>query len=93
MDLYRKTVAQNDAYLVFTMIARRIHDLVCILESVPVDARQAWQVGRLTKQAKLFTIDKLLSMQRSLLYLDIVNKSGLSAIPLQASVELFLATL
>ncbi|MBI5613947.1 hypothetical protein HY947_03400 [Candidatus Gottesmanbacteria bacterium] len=93
IDLYRKTVAINDPYLVFTMTARRVHDLLCVMEGVSADPSQAWQLGRLTKQAKLFTIEKLLFMQRSLLSLDISNKSGLSALPLQASVELFLATL
>lgn len=93
LELYRKTVATNDPYLVFTMIVRRVHDLIAISENVSPDPSQTWQLARLTKQVKLFTIEKLHSMQRSLLSLDISNKSGLSALPLQASVELFLATL
>ncbi|MEK7592439.1 MAG: hypothetical protein AAB508_03525 [Patescibacteria group bacterium] len=93
LDIYRKTILSNDPYLVFTMIVRRVHDLICIAQGVPSDPAQAWQMGRLTKQTKLFTIDKLLSMHRHLLALDISNKSGNSALLLQSSLELFLATL
>ena len=93
IELYRKTLASNDPYLVFTMIVRRVHDLICVAEGVPADAAQSWQFGRLTKQVKLFTIDKLLSMQSHLLDLDISNKSGTSALSLHTSLELFLATL
>jgi hypothetical protein len=93
IDVYRKTILTNDPYFVFTMVIRRVHDLICIAEGVPSDSAQAWQMGRLTKQAKLFTIEKLLSMQRNLLALDISNKSGNSALLLQSSLELFLATL
>lgn len=78
---------------IFIMIVRRVRELIMIKDGVTPEGLQGWQAGRLTSQAKLFTMDKLLSMEKKLLEIDVSIKTGTSPFPLAQQLELFIIDL
>lgn len=73
--------------VVFTMIVRRIRQLIMVKDGVPPDNLQAWQVSRLTNQGKSFTLEKLLAMERQLLAIEYGIKTGNAAYDLARLME------
>lgn len=80
---------RDAAELTFSMIVRRVRQLIQLKDVVTPEGLQGWQAGRLTSQAKSFTMDKLLSMEKQLFDIDVSIKTGASPFPLAQQLELF----
>lgn len=93
LSLLPRVLERDAAELVFTMIVRRVRHLIQLRDSVTPEGLQGWQAGRLTSQAKSFTMDKLLSMEKQLLDIDVSIKTGVSPFPLAQQLELFFVDL
>lgn len=93
LTLLSESLALDAAELIFTLLVRRVRQLIQLRDGVTPDGLQGWQAARLTSQAKLFTMDKLLSMEKNLLHIDISIKTGSSPFLLAQQLELFLIDL
>lgn len=89
IDLFHQVLSLDAVERIFIMIVRRVRELIMIKDGVTPEGLQGWQAGRLTSQAKSFTMDKLLSMEKILLEIDISIKTGTSPFPLAQQLELF----
>ncbi len=79
--------------IVFAMIVRRIRHLIQLRDGVVPDSLQGWQASRLTRQAKLFTMDRLLTMYKNLLDMEYSVKNGSSPFTTAQLIEQFLTEL
>lgn len=93
LPLLQQTLKTDAAELFFAMLVRRTRQLTMLCDGVTPEGLQAWQASRLTSQSKLFTIDKLLSMEKRLLDIDVSIKTGASPFPLAQQLELFFVDL
>jgi DNA polymerase III delta subunit len=66
------------AELVWSMMITRMRQLIQIQSAVTPAKLQAWQVSRLTNQARAFTMDKLMKSYKSMLEMEYSLKSGTS---------------
>jgi hypothetical protein len=88
------TVSQTEVpELIFAMIVRRIRQLILISDGIMPERLQGWQLTRLTRQAKLFTMDRLVSMYKQLLDMEFSVKNGSSPFTLKELTEQFLLEL
>lgn len=90
LSLYKQVIVSEAPELVFSMFSKRIRQLIQILDGVTPDGLQGWQLARLTRQAKLFTMDRLLSMYKKLLEIEYSVKNGSSPFTLTELTEQFL---
>lgn len=90
---FTETVAHEPAEIVFVLIVRRVRQLIQLSDGVTPEGLQGWQAGRLTAQARHFTIDKLVAMHESLLNIDIAIKTGTSPFTLSQLLEQFIIKL
>ncbi len=93
IPLFQKVVATEPAEIVFVMILRRVRQLIQVKDNVTPDKMQSWQMGRLTTQAKTFTMDELVAMHKALLQIDIAIKTGSSAFTLAQHIQQLLISL
>lgn len=89
LDLFHQALLIDAPERIFVMIVRRVRELIMVKDGVTPEGLQGWQAGRLTSQAKSFTMDKLLSMEKKLLEIDVSMKTGTSPFPLAQQLELF----
>ncbi len=90
LSLYRQVEAVDAPELIFTMMVKRLRQLMMLADGVTPDGLQGWQTKGLTNQARLFTIEKLLSMEKQLLDMEYSFKTGSSPFPLRQLIEQFL---
>lgn len=83
----------NVTEVVFVMMVRRVRHLIQLRDAVTPEGLAGWQVGRLTAQARLFTIEKLVAMHSALTDIDIAVKTGASPFTLAQQIEQFIITL
>jgi len=76
--------------LIFAMIVRRVRQLIQLRDGIVPEGLQGWQASRLTRQAKLFTMDKLLHMYKTLLNMEYSVKNGSSPFTTAQYIEQFL---
>jgi DNA polymerase III delta subunit len=76
--------------IIFSMIVRRIRQLIQLRDGVIPEGLQGWQASRLTRQAKLFTMDRLVTMYKKLLDIEFSVKNGSSPFNLKELTEQFL---
>lgn len=88
--LYQRVVQTQVAEITYTLLVRRVRQLIQLLDGVIPDGLAPWQATRLTGQARLFTMDKLISMHKQLLTMDIAIKTGESPFSLAQLIEQFL---
>lgn len=91
--LLRQVVTTEPVEVVFVMLVRRIRQLMMLADGVRPEGLQAWQVSRLTAQARLFTMKKLRAMHQRLLEIDVANKTSASPFTLSQQIEQFLIEL
>lgn len=89
LPLLQQTLAKDAAELFFSMLVKRIRQIIMLRDGVIPEGLQGWQATRLTSQSKLFTIDELLSMEKRLFEIDVSIKTGASPFPLAQQLELF----
>jgi hypothetical protein len=88
------TVHETEApELIFSMIVRRIRHLIQLRDGIVPDTLQGWQASRLTRQANLFTMDRLVVMYKQLLDMEFSVKNGSSAFTISQLIEQFLVDL
>lgn len=88
------TLTENEApELVHAMLAKRIRQLIQLKENVVPVGLSGWQLTRLTSQAKLFTMDKLLDMYKKLLDMEFSIKNGSSPFSLSQLTQQLLVDL
>jgi len=90
LSLYRQVEAVDAPELIFTMIVKRLRQLMMLADGVTPDGLQGWQAKGLTNQARLFTMEKLLSMEKQLLDMEYSLKTGSSPFTLRQHIEQFL---
>jgi DNA polymerase III delta subunit len=93
LDIYDKLQKQDAPELIFTMIVKRIRQLLQLADGTIPDGLPSWQAGRLTTQARQFTLEKLMVMYKRLLDIEYSIKSGNSAYDMSHHIELFLIDL
>jgi len=89
LPLLQETLQTDAAELFFAMLVKRTRQLIMLKDNVAPEGLQGWQAGRLTSQTKSFTMDRLLTMEKRLLEIDISTKTGTSPFPLAQQLELF----
>ncbi len=90
LSLYQQTERLDAPELIFIMIVKRLRQLMMLADGVTPDGLQGWQAKGLTNQARLFTIDKLLFMEKQLLDMEYSLKTGSSPFTLRQLIEQFL---
>jgi hypothetical protein len=91
---YLSEVVENDAAeVVFALLVRRVRQLIQLKDNVTPEGLQEWQAGRLTSQARHFTIEQLVRMHKRLLAIDIAVKSSASPFTLTQQLEQFIINL
>lgn len=93
LPMYAKLLEANVAEVVFAMIIRRIRQLIQLHDGVTPEGLAGWQASRLTAQARLFTMEKLVAMHSALTDIDIAVKTGASPFSLAKQIELFIISL
>lgn len=98
IELFRQALSQEETNLIFYMLIRqfRLFLLFGTKEKVDLDEVKRlaeWQKAKISKQAQLFNLKKLLSIYHEILEIDYGEKGGFSAYPLRQTLELFLSKL
>ncbi|OGG28886.1 hypothetical protein A2971_03045 [Candidatus Gottesmanbacteria bacterium RIFCSPLOWO2_01_FULL_46_21] len=91
--LFQKTLQTHAPELIFSMIVRRIRQLIQVADGVTPEELASWQVSRLTSQARSFTIDRLVELYRKLLDMEYSIKTGTSPFSMQQLLEQYLINL
>jgi hypothetical protein len=81
------------AELVFSMLIKRVRQLIGIADGHPPAGVAPWQLGRLTTQAKSFTMSELISLYTALGDAEYGVKSGASPFGLKALTQQALLTI
>jgi threonine dehydrogenase-like Zn-dependent dehydrogenase len=89
--LYRNVLASEPIDLIFSMLAKRIRQLIQIASGASPANLAPWQIHRLTIQSKSFTMKQLIDMYTKLHALDVQGRMGKPALELSKRLELFLA--
>jgi DNA polymerase III delta subunit len=90
LPLYTALHETEAPELIFTMIVRRVRQLIQLHDGIVPQGLQGWQLTRLTRQAKLFTLDTLLAMYKTLLDMEYSVKNGSSPFTISQHTEQFL---
>ena len=78
LSLVDELFATSAPELVWSMMITRMRQLIQIQSGVTPAKLQAWQVSRLTNQARSFTMDKLLKSYKNMFDMEYALKSGVS---------------
>lgn len=90
LTLLHKALERDAPELIFSLLVGRIRQLIMLKDNVTPEGLPGWQAARLTRQARLFTMDKLLAMERKLLEIEVSIKTGSSPFTLAQHLELWL---
>lgn len=90
LPVYGKLVETEAPELVHSMLAKRIRQLIQLQGGVVPNGLQGWQASRLTRQAKSFTMDRLLAMYKNLCDMEFSIKNGSSPFTLRQLTEQFI---
>lgn len=93
LHIFNELIQKEAPELVFSMITKRMRQLILILNGTYSPEISDWQKGRLTTQAKHFTMEKLQAMYTKLPDIEYLIKSGTSPVNLKTHINLWLADL
>lgn len=79
--------------ITFTLLVRRVRQLMQICDNVTPTGIPTWQISRLTKQAGFFTMEQLRMIEQKLLEIEYSIKTGASAFTLSQHIEQLLISL
>ncbi|OGG02439.1 hypothetical protein A2Z33_05265 [Candidatus Gottesmanbacteria bacterium RBG_16_52_11] len=88
---YGRVLEKEASELVHAMILRRIRQLIMIKDGIKPRETASWQENRLTMQAKLFTMEQLIRLHKSLTMNEFSVKSGATPLSIRELTELTLA--
>lgn len=86
----RRVLPPESPEILFFMIVKRIRQLIQLHDGITPEGLAGWQAARLTRQAKLFTLDTLMVMYKKLLDMEYSVKNGSSPFTLAELIEQFL---
>ena len=92
IPLFQRIVKTEPPEVLFSLLVRRIRDLMKIKDGVITKELAPWQITRLTTQAKLFTMEKLVKIYQTLGEVEYEVKSGISPLTLSTRIELILTS-
>lgn len=93
LSLFHKASETGPTEVIFSMLVKRVAQLVALCDHVKPEGLADWQANRLTTQAKSFTIDKLLVLYKELHDIEVSIKTGMSPFTLPAHIEQFIIQL
>lgn len=93
LSLYHKTIALSAPELVEALLVRRLRILLQLSGGITPVGVAPWQLVRLTKQARFFTMDQILTMEKQLLAAEFSVKTGSSALTISQHIERILIDL
>lgn len=93
VTLFTKLMETEVPEIVFTLMVRRVRQLIQLLDSVSSKGLADWQKARLTTQARHFTMDELVAMHELLLQADVAIKSSSSPFSLRQQIEQILVSI
>lgn len=88
--LFEETILSVDPSYLFLMLIRQIRLLILASDKNDLLKLAPWQKGKLQKQAKYFTLEKLKNINRRLLQIDFSQKTSQTPFPLEQQLELLL---
>lgn len=95
IDLFQKTLLNAEAELVFFMLIRQFRFLLAVSDlkqNEPIDEVKRlapWQLGKLQKQAGLFSPEELKKYYKKLYQIDLAQKTGALTMPLNQTLDFF----
>lgn len=89
IKLFKESVESDSAEFVFLMIARQIRMLIQIKENNP-PKMAPFMLNKLNKQAKEFSLNKLLDLHQKLYLIDQKQKQSTGLLSLESELDLFL---
>jgi hypothetical protein len=92
-DAKMPVLPSEPAELVFAMLVRRVRQLIQIKDTVTPEGMQGWQAARLTRQAKLFTMERLVGLYKTLLDCEYATKNGSAPFTMSQYIEQILVDL
>lgn len=90
LDLFHTVVVDSAPELILSMIVKRVRQLIQLHDGVTPVGLAGWQASRLTQQAKLFSMDKLITMHTELLSMEHSTKTGTTPFTLADLIEQFI---
>lgn len=90
---FRTLASREPVEIVFAMIVKRFRYLIQLSDGITPDGTAPWQAARLTRQARFFTMEKLVSMYKKLAAIEISVKTGGSPFTLAQHIEQFIISL
>lgn len=91
--LLEELLLNEASELAWSMIITRVRTLIEIKDNVPLDHMSSWQKNRLTNQARLFTMERLLTMHTTLLTMEYALKNGSSPYALSDDIKQFIVSI
>lgn len=88
--LFSECLISNPPEVIFTLLVRRVRQLIMVKDNVSPAGLADWQRTRLTSQAKLFTMEKLLAMYKDLADTEYRIKTGTTPFTFSQHLEQFL---
>lgn len=89
LKLFKESVESDSSEFVFLMIARQIRILIQIKENQPPKVAP-FMLSKLNKQAKEFSLEKLLSLHQQLYLIDQKQKLSTGLLSLESELDLLL---
>jgi DNA polymerase III delta subunit len=93
LSIFSDLIRTHAPELVFSMLVKRVRQLMLLVTGGQPAGLAAWQLTRLTTQAKSFTIDELIVLYGKLADAEYSIKSGSSAFTFRQRIEQVLVTL
>lgn len=86
-------VSHEPVEIVFFMIVKRFRYLIQLSDGITPEGVAPWQAARLTRQARFFTMEKLVSLYKKLAGIEVAVKTGGSPFTLTQHIEQFIISL
>lgn len=90
LPVYANLIATEAPELVWSMLIKRIRQLIMLYDHVTPEGLADWQAARLTTQARAFTIEQLSGLHSQLLSAEYSLKSGSSPFTTRELTELWI---
>lgn len=93
LPLFHAAQRDNDIFLIFGMVVRRVTDMLIASDNPQFLAGSPWGMKQIINQSKSWTTSKLRLLHTSLLEIDLAVKTGGSKLDLTSQLDLLLLQL
>ena len=90
---FRLIITNEPTEIVFFMMVKRFRYLIQLSDGITPEGVAPWQAARLTRQARFFTMEKLVSLYKRLATIEVTVKTGGSPFTLAQHIEQFIISL